>query len=224
MVDSPKRSAMTSWPLAKAGRMTRSTKSARAARNKNSSAPNARSWRDLSASLRAASASGVPPGSRTVRTSCPCARNSVPNHRTSVDLPAPSGPSTTTKTPEPLVPNPESLTKRDDGARGALLNALVDSGINPRHQFFKIRLRRDHLLIHRIRLHALERAIVLLHLFLCGLFALLRAAFDLLRQTFRFGEHLLHVLILAQRFRRATQRLVFVGLSEYASEVFRLLF
>src|SRR5256885_2939873 len=214
---------MTTWPLSKAGRITRSTKSARAARNKNSSAPNARSCRDLSASLRAASASGVPPGSRTVCTARPSARNSEPSQRTSVDLPAPSGPSTTTNVPWLPIPDSRPLAKRDDRARGALFDAFVDPGINPRHQLFEIRLGRDHLLIHRIRLHALECVVVLLDLFLGGFFALLRAALDFLRQTLRFREHFLHFLILPQGFRCATQRFVFVGLTEYASEVFRLL-
>src|SRR6266545_3504525 len=208
---------MTTCPFASAGRITRSTRSARAARNRKSSAPNARSWRDLSASLRAASAIGVPPGSRTVRTSRPSARNAVPSQRTSVDLPAPSGPSMTTKTPEPL-------TKRNDRARRALFDALVDAGIDPGHQLLEVRLRRDHLLIHRVALHALQRLVVLLHLLFGRFLALLRHAFDVLREPFRLGEHLLHRLVFAQRFRRTTQRLVFVGLAEHAPQIFCFFF
>src|SRR6266704_2576060 len=197
MVDNPKRSAMTIWPSASAGRITRSTRSARAARNRNSSAPKARSWRDFSASFRAASALGVPPGSRTGTTRRCSAWRRATSHFTSVDFPAPSGPSITTKHPEsrtpqpPKPPKPQSLAKRNDGARGALLDALVNPGIHPGHQLLEIRLGRDHLLVHRIRLHALERAIVLLDLLLGRFLPLLRDALDLLREPLRFREHLL---------------------------------
>src|SRR5882762_6251089 len=129
----------------------------------------------------------------------------------------------TTKTPEARAPNPESLAKRDDGTRGALLDALVNPGINPGHEFLEVRLRRNHLLIHRIRLHALERAVVLLDLLLTRFFTLLRDALDFLRQALRFREHFLNRLVLAERFSRATQRLVFVGLAEQPSQLFRLL-
>src|SRR6266446_6009123 len=219
MVERLNRSAMTTCPFARAGRITRSTRSARAARNKNSSAPNARSWRDFSASLRAASAIGVPPGSRTVSTSRPSARSVLPSQRTSVDLPAPSGPSTTTKTP-PFPVSPEG----NDGARGALFDALVDPGIDFGHQLLEVRLRRDHLLIHRVALHALQGLVVLLDLLFGRFFALLRDAFDVLREPLRFSEHFLHRLVLAQRLRRAPQRFVFVGLAEHAPQVLCPLF
>src|SRR6266849_3255983 len=208
---------MTTCPLSSAGRITRSTRSARAARNRNSSAPNARSWRDFSASFRAASAIGVPPGSRTGTTRRFSVWRRATSHFTSVDFPAPSGPSITTKNPEsrtPKPPKPQSLAKRDDGTRGAPLDALVNPGINPGHELLEIRLGRDHLLVHRIRLHALERAIVLLDLLLGRFFSLLRDVLDLLREPLRLREHLLDCLILAQRFRRATKRLVLVGLAE----------
>src|SRR5436309_4326199 len=216
---------MTTCPCSSAGRITRSTRSARAARNRNSSAPKARSCRDFSASFRAASAIGVPPGSRTGTTRRCSAWRRATSHFTSVDFPAPSGPSITTKNPESRTPppKPRSLAKRDDGTRGALLDALVNPGINPGHELLEIRLGRDHLLVHRIRLHTLERAIVLLDLLLGRFLPLLRDALDLLREPLRLREHLLDCLILAQRFRRAAQRLVLVGLAEQPSQFFCLL-
>src|SRR5258705_11787245 len=121
-------------------------------------------------------------------------------------------------------PQRRTSSQGDDGTRGALLDALVNPGINPGHQLLEIGLRRHHLLIHRIGLHALERAVVLLDLLLSRFFPLLRDLLDLLRQPLRFGEHFLHALVLAQPFRRAAQRLVFVGLTEHAPQVFSLLF
>ena len=86
--------------------MTWWTRSARAARNRNSSATGATSWGNWSASLRAASATGVPPGCRTATTRRPSARSRAASQRTSVDFPAPSGPSTTMNSPdpEPFIP------------------------------------------------------------------------------------------------------------------------
>src|SRR5258708_7599739 len=55
----------------------------------------------LSASSRAASATGVPPGPRTVNPGRPSARSWAASQPTSVVLPAPSGPSTTRNTPAP---------------------------------------------------------------------------------------------------------------------------
>ena len=68
---------------------------------RNSSTAGDRSCSDLSAILRAASAIGVPPGSRTVTTVRPSASNRAASQRTSVVLPAPSGPSTTRNTLPP---------------------------------------------------------------------------------------------------------------------------
>src|SRR6266850_2442499 len=60
MVERSNRSATTTCPASSAGRMTRWTRSARAARNRNSSATGDISWGNLSATLRAASATVVP--------------------------------------------------------------------------------------------------------------------------------------------------------------------
>src|SRR5947207_9259274 len=84
----------------------------------------------------------------------------------------------------PAPPPRPTSSEGDDRARGALLDALVDSGIDLGHQLLKIGLRRDHLLIHRISLHALQRRIVLLHLFLRRFLALLSVPFDVLREPF----------------------------------------
>jgi len=70
----------------------------------------------------------------------------------------------------------------------------------------------------------LECAVVLFDLLLRRLCPLLRDALDLLRETLGFRQDLLHGLILAQRLRRTAQRLVFVGLAEHATQVFRFLF
>src|SRR2546423_10065049 len=148
------------------------------------------SWGNLSATFRAASATGVPPGSRTVTTSWPSATSRVARLRARVDLPAPSGPSTTTNTPEPPAPIPWSLTKRDDGARRPLLHAVVDARIDLRHQLLEVGLRGHDLLVHRIGLDALYRPIVALHLLLRGLAALLGRALDLLRAPIRVVETL----------------------------------
>src|SRR5882762_2712849 len=126
----------------------------------------------------------------------------------------------------PRLPGPprrQTSSERDDGARGALLDALVNPGVDPGHQLLEICLRRDHLLIHRVALYALQRFVVLLHLLFGRLFPLLRHALDLLRELLRLGEHLLHCLILPQRFRRTPQRLVFVGLAEHAPQILCLL-
>src|SRR2546422_1345948 len=64
--------------------MTRWTRSARAARNRNSSATGDISWGNLSATLRAASATGVPPGCRTAVTWSPSVTSRAASQRTSV--------------------------------------------------------------------------------------------------------------------------------------------
>src|SRR5256885_2344946 len=67
MVERSNRSATTTCAASRAGRITRCTRSARAARNRNNSATGDISCGNLSATLRAASATGVPPGWRTAR-------------------------------------------------------------------------------------------------------------------------------------------------------------
>ena len=79
--------------------MTCATRSARAASIRNSSAAGLTPPDAPSTILRAASATGVPPGSRTAVTSRPSSSNRAASQRTSVDFPAPSGPSTTTNSP-----------------------------------------------------------------------------------------------------------------------------
>src|SRR5881398_2754552 len=192
--------------------MTRCTRSVRAVRNRNSSAAGVMACGNLSTTLRAASATGVPPGSRTVTTGWPSACRRAASERTSVDFPAPSGPSTTTNNPEPPNPIAEPLTKRDDGARRPLLHAVVDTPIDLGHQLFEVGLRGYDLLVHRIGLDALERPVVALHLLFRGLATLLARALDLLRDALEVGEELLAGRILfhpveriAQEIERASQ-------------------
>src|SRR5205807_2971055 len=203
--------------------MTRCTRSVRAVRNRNSSAAGVMSCGNLSTTLRAASATGVPPGSRTVTTSRPSASKRVARLRTRVDLPAPSGPSTTTNTPEPSAPIPWFLTQRDDGARRPLLHAVVDARIDLGHQLFEVGLRRHDLLIHRIRLDALERTIVALHLLLGGLAALLGRPLDLLGDALDVGEELFAGRVLFHPVAGPEQRLVLVALAQQPPQFLRLL-
>src|SRR5213082_534201 len=223
MVDKLYRSAITTSPASSAGRMTRCTRSVRAVRNRNSSAAGVMSCGNLSTTLRAASATGVPPGSRTVTTSWPSASKRVARLRARVDLPAPSGPSTTTNTPEPSAPIPWSLTQRDDGARCPLLHAVVDARIDLGHHLFEVGLRGHDLLIHRIRLDALERAIVALHLLARGLPVLLRRALDHLGDPLDLGQELLAGRVLAHPVARPDQRLVLLALPQQPAELLRLL-
>src|SRR6266705_7121989 len=216
MVDSSNRSASTTWPASSAGRMILCTRSARAARNRNSSAAGAMSCGTRSTTFRAASATGVPPGSRTGTTWRPSASSRAASDRASVDFPAPSGPSTT-------MNRPVTSTQCDDGARGALLHAVVDAGVHLRHQLFEVRLRGHDLLIHRIRLHALERLLVLLDLVLRGLAALLSGPLDVLRDALHLGEELPAGRIFLHAVARPEQRLVLLALAQQPAQLPRLL-
>ena len=88
----------TSFPSASAGRITAVTTSARAARNRKSSATGEAGW-SSSRARRAASATGVPPGSRTATQGIPASRSFTPSRAATLDFPVPSGPSRTTNRP-----------------------------------------------------------------------------------------------------------------------------
>src|SRR6056297_419482 len=87
---------MTTSPRSSAGRTTSRTKAARAPsiRKSSVSAGTSRS-RASSRTLRMASPTGVPPGSRAATQGMPAAVSHAPSRRTCVDLPAPSTPSRT---------------------------------------------------------------------------------------------------------------------------------
>src|SRR2546430_8621390 len=223
MVDKLYRSAITTSPASSAGRTTRCPRSVRAVRNRNSSAAGVMACGNLSTTLRAASATGVPPGSRTVTTGWPSACRRAASERTSVDFPAPSGPSTTRNNPDPANPIPEPLTKRDDGARRPLLHAVVDAGIDLGHQLFEVGLRGYDLLVHRIRLDALERAVVTLYLVLGGLAAFLSRPLDLLGDALDVGQQLFAGRIGLHPVARPEQRLVLVALPQQPPQLLRLL-
>src|SRR5438105_6061611 len=223
MVDKLYRSAITTSPASSAGRTTRCTRSVRAVRNRNSSAAGVMACGNLSTTLRAASATGVPPGSRTVTTGWPSACRRAASERTSVDFPAPSGPSTTRNNPDPPNPIAEPLTKRDDGARRPLLHAVVDAGIDLGHQLFEVGLRGHDLLVHRIRLDALERAVVTLHLLLGGLATFLSRPLDLLGDALDVGQQLFAGRIGLHPVARPEQRLVLVALPQQPPQLLRLL-
>src|SRR5207237_8383820 len=121
---------------------------------------------------------------------------------------------TTTHTPEPSAPIPRSLTQRDDGARRPLLHAVVDARIDLGHQLFEVGLRGHDLLIHRIRLDALERAIVALHLLLGGLAALLGRPLDLLGDALDVGEQPFAGRVLFHPVAGPEPRLVLVTLAQ----------
>src|SRR6184192_760004 len=214
MVDKLYRSAITTSPASSAGRTTRCTRSVRAVRNRNSSAAGVMACGDLSTTLRAASATGVPPGSRTVTTGWPSACRRAASERTSVDFPAPSGPSTTRNNPDPPNPIAEPLTKRDDGARRPLLHAVVDTRIDLGHQLFEVGLRGYDLLVHRIGLDALERPVVALHLLFRGLATFVARALDLLRDALDVGEELLAGRVLFHPVAGPEQGLVLVALAQ----------
>src|SRR5438034_417308 len=114
-------------------------------------------------------------------------------------------------------------SQRDDRARGPLLHAFVDPRVHLGHELFEVRLRGYDLLIHRIRLDALERAIVLLDLLARGFPALLRRAFDILSEPLDLGHELLTARVLAHPLARPDQRLVPLALPLQPAELPRLL-
>src|SRR5256885_12105448 len=164
-----------------------------------------------------------PPAPRPVPTAPPSACRRAARARTSVDSPAPSGPSTTTNTPEPRAPIPQSLTERDDGARRPLLHAVVDTRIDLGHQLFEVGLRGYDLLVHRIGLDALERPVVALHLLFRGLATFLARPLDLLRDALDVGEELLTGRVLFHPVAGPEQRLVLVALAQQPAQFLRLL-
>src|SRR2546425_6892340 len=83
---------MTTAPLARAGAITRSTSSARAA-VKSAASAHGEISSPLRRSSRTCSPSGVPPGSRVVTTSSPAPRTASASSSACVDLPEPSRPS-----------------------------------------------------------------------------------------------------------------------------------
>src|SRR5712691_6588179 len=214
MVERSNRSATTTCAASSAGRITRCTRSARAARNRNNSATGDISCGNLSATLRTASATGVPPGWRTAIAGRPSATSRAASQRTRVDFPAPSGPSTTMKTPS---------AQRDDGARRPLLHTLVDPRVHLGHELLEISLRGHDLLIHRIRLDALERTVVFLHLIFGGLAPLLCRPLDILGDTLDLGEQLPTGCVFLHPLTGPQQRLVLFALSQQPPQLARLL-
>src|SRR6266566_2168099 len=83
---------MTTAPLSRAGAMTRSTSSARAA-VKSAASVHGETSSPLRRSSRTCSPSAVPPGSRVVTTSWPVPRSASASSSACVDLPEPSRPS-----------------------------------------------------------------------------------------------------------------------------------
>src|SRR2546427_11038930 len=215
MVDRSNRSATTTFPASSAGRISRSTRSARAARIRNSSAAGAMSCFDFRASFRAASATGVPPGSRTVSADRPRPgtgpRASAPAWSCP---PPPAPPPPGTRPPLPRAPS----TQRDDRAGRALLHAVEDPLVDLRHQLLEVSLRGHHLLIHRIALDALEGGVGLLHELLGRLQALLRRPFQFRRQALDLPQIALALPVLPQPLAGPPQGLVLLALPQEPAE------
>src|SRR5439155_512549 len=91
------------------------------------------------------------------------------------------------------------------------------------HQFFEVRLGGHNLLIHRIRLDALERAIVLFNLLAWRLPVLLGRALDVPRDPLDLGQELLAGRVLAHPVARPDQRFVLLTLPQPPAELPRLL-
>src|ERR1041385_4519733 len=111
----------------------------------------------------------------------------------------------------------------NDGARGPLLHPVVDPPIDLGHQLLEVRLRGYDLLIHRVRLDALQRAVVAIHLVLGGLAPLLGRTLDVLGDVFHFGQQLFDGGVLLHPVARPHQGLVLLALPEEPTQLLRLL-
>src|SRR5439155_1377054 len=111
----------------------------------------------------------------------------------------------------------------DDGARRPLFHTLVDPRVHLGHELLEIRLRRHDLLIHRIRLDALEGSVVFLHLILRRLAPLLCRTLDVLGDALDLGEQLSAGCILLLPPTGPEQHLVLIALSQEPPQLARLL-
>src|SRR2546428_10532409 len=111
----------------------------------------------------------------------------------------------------------------EGAGKSTLLRTLVDPRVYLGHQFFEVRLRGHNLLIHRIRLDALERAIVLLDLLAGRLPVLLGRALDVPGDPLELGQELLAGRVLAHPVARPHQGFVLLALPQQPAELPRLL-